>query len=179
MNHIRPNFNEVPEIRQPTRPGTKGAPLPLIGTPRLPAYSLNDSRLSIIAEYSKLHGKCELKEVTSAKEIPPVSCMALIVVSYGTDPVRLRACTKALERLDRADPKPGLKIFLEAGATQFQYLSKRGWDYHTYQMTDNMTGLFQKEPLWTIGTKLAFSHDDVDEVVLIDADCAFHDNSWH
>ena len=165
-------------IRQPARPNLAKAVQQVASSSQ--KYYLNDSRLAIIAEHSRLHGGAELEEVTSASNQPDVLDMALIVVSYGYDPLRFKAAQRALNRLDRANPKPGKKIFLEASkdTLHFEYLKRAGWEYHSFQLSDQSEGIFQKEPLWTIGTKLAFQDKSINKVVLIDADCAFHDNSW-
>ena len=171
----KPMIRTASEIRQPPRPGSHFSP---VSPPKLRSYYLNDSKLSIIAERSRLNGGCVLEETTSYQNLPQIKCLTLVVVSYGTASSRLIACQRALDRLDHANPAPGRKIFLEAGSTLYEYLRDRGWEYHHYDMNENMEGLFQKEPLWTIGTKLAFDDLNTDDVVLIDADCAFHDNSW-
>jgi hypothetical protein len=101
------------------------------------------------------------------------------VVNYGFDLQRHKASKRALERLDRADPVVGKKIFIELAEEQyFSYLKDRGWEYHYYKSSEETENLFQKEPLWNIGTKLAFKDEKISKVVLLDADCVFHDNSW-
>lgn len=168
--------NAAKEIKQPLRPS-----LPRISNTGavVRRYFLNDSSLAIIAERCRIHGNHELEEITTVKNQKPVETMALIVVSYGYDASRFRAGQEALSRLDRADPKPGKKIFIEVSDQKhFEYLKDREWDYKFFTLTDSMKGLFQKEALWTIGTEFAFDDPKIQSVVLIDVDCAFHDNSW-
>lgn len=164
----------VQEIKQPQRPVLANR---LASSMR--RFFLNDSSLAIIAEKSRIRNSQELEEVTTVKNHPQINDMALIVVSYGYDSSRYRAGTSALARLDRADPKPGKKIFIEvADKEHFGDLREREWDYRFFHLTDKMKGLFQKEALWNIGTELAFNDPNIQSVVLIDVDCAFHDNSW-
>ena len=165
-------------IKQPARPNLAKTVQPVAN--KTQRYYLNDSRLSIIAEQSRLHNGTELTEVTSAAGQPDINDMALVLVSYGYEPLRFKACQRAIDRLDRANPKPGKKIFIEASkdTLHFEYLKERGWEYQSFVLTDQSEGIFQKEPLWTIGTKLAFQDESINKVVLVDADCAFHDNSW-
>lgn len=171
--------NTVKEIKQPAKPSL---PIP-VSTAQvqtiLRSYHLVDSRLAIIAEHSRMNGNCELEEVTTVQGHKTVQNLAIIVVSYGYDQLRYNAGKHALERIDRANPKPGKKIFIELDTEKrYEYLTKTGWDYHFYTLTPSMQGLFQKEALWNIGTKLAFQDDTILNVVLLDVDCAFHDNSW-
>ena len=173
----------VREIKQPANPTANKSHVRLF--PNYPSYSrenyyLNNGKLAAIAANSVYSNGCELAESTSVHNLPPINDMALIVVSYGFDITRYNACKKALERLDHADPAPGKKIFVEATQDEphFKYLEESGWEYHCFNLTDNMDGLFQKEPLWNIGSKQAFSDKNINKIVLVDGDCAFHDNSW-
>ena len=111
------------------------------------------------------------------------SDIALVLGYNGSDPLRIAATERALKRLAHANPKPALTIFIEVvnrGETaQFTNMENKGWDKaFIIQAPENSQGIFQKEAMWTIGAKYAFSQPGITKCVFIDSDACFNDNAW-
>ena len=150
----------------------------------VPAGSnIRNNELKKIADWLYKNKHPVIPETTSAHSDKPISNIAIIIANYGTEPIRVKACTQAIKRLLKADPKPAMFIFVEAleenVESPFSFLK----DYDNVKIIkktikEKNKNLFQKEVLWTIGTNYAFEQDGIDKCVLIDADCAFHDNSY-
>ena len=176
------------EIKQPRRPG-------FVGTPSVVAAStstlssvgriaplISDTSIQALTDYFYNHDHCVLPESTTVSGIEKIETIGVVAVSYGTNSARVEACMQGLARLDHANPKPGYKVFVEAveenGQPIFTYLKEKGWDYIQVPYPEKAHNLFQKEMLWTIGARHIFDQPKIDRCVFIDADCAFHDNSW-
>ena len=172
------------EIKQPRRPGSTGTGIITAAyvNPTFSRPTISDVDLDTLSDYFYNHGHCVLPEVTSVNHIVQMKNIGVIAVSYGTNAARVEACTKGIARLDKAKPIPGYKVFVEAIAAEdrpmFDYLQEKGWDYIQIPLSENSKYLFQKEMLWTIGARHIFEQEGIDRCVFVDADCAFHDNSW-
>ena len=144
---------------------------------------IDNSGINSIISWLHVNGHPVVPEHTSHPNSTPVLDLAAVMCCHGRDPLRVEACNKALARLLKADPQPAGFFIVEAleegQSSNLDYLK-------TYpqvtrievKLKDKNKTLFQKEALWTIGTKKAFETLGVTKVVAIDADCCFDDNSW-
>jgi len=122
-------------------------------------------------------------EHTSHPNEKPVTDLGVVLCYHGNDAQRIAACNRALPRLLKANPQPAGFFIVEA--LEDHQISNLNKYKDNPQVTiinakikDKNKALFQKEALWTIGTRKAFENPSITKVVAIDADSAFDDNSW-
>ena len=113
----------------------------------------------------------------------PITDIAMVTAIHGKDPARIEASYKAISRMVKANPKPAKIIIVEAleedQPSNLDFVKNNPLvEIVTVTFYDKNKDLFQKEPLWSIGTRRAFEIEGVEKVVVIDSDCAFDDNSW-
>ena len=173
------NIIGQPEIRQP-RPRISAEQY----ANRIQSFSsIQNGSIKDMADWLDKNGHPVIPEHTSHPNSSPVEDTAVVISLHGNEPLRTKACTKAIQRLLRADPQPARFIIIEAlnegNDSNFSFLKDyKNVTFVRKTIKDQNKNLFQKEALWTIGTRFVFKHPSISKCILVDADCSFDDNSW-
>lgn len=175
----QPAQTTIKEIKQPAPPSKISGILE-----QLQSWNkVKDINIRTTVEWLHDNKHPVVPEHTSHPSNTPVSDLAVVTVCHGTDPLRVAASKKAIPRLLRANPQPAgffvVEALEEGQASSLDYL--KSYPQVTIiqvKIADKNKGLFQKEALWTIGTKKAFENPKITKILAIDADCCFDDNSW-